>query len=187
VSAPSDLPPVVSRALDLSGRLGFFSSTRHETGRLLAALAASRTGTLAEFGTGCGVGSAWLASGMTERSRVVTAEVSRSLATQVRELFAAEDRVEVVAGDWSVLERYAPFALLFVDVRDAKRSPDAVADLIEPGGMVVLDDFTPCASWPPVYEGRVDVTREHWLVDERFTAVEVMVSADSSVVIAVRR
>lgn len=187
VSAPSDLPPVVSRALDLSGRLGFFSSTRHETGRLLAALAASRTGTLAELGTGCGVGSAWLASGMSAGSRVVTAELSASLAAQVSELFAVEDRVEVVAGDWSALERYAPFALLFVDVRDAKRSPDAVADLIEPGGMVVLDDFTPCAGWPPVYEGRVDVMREQWLTDERFTAVEVMVSVDSSVVLAVRR
>lgn len=187
VSAPSDLPPVVSRALDLSGRLGFFSSTRHETGRLLAALAASRTGTLAELGTGCGVGSAWLASGMSAGSRVVTAELSASLAAQVSELFAVEDRVEVVAGDWSALERYAPFALLFVDVRDAKRSPDAVADLTEPGGMVVLDDFTPCAGWPPVYEGRVDVMREQWLTDERFTAVEVMVSVDSSVVLAVRR
>lgn len=187
MSAPSDLPPVVSRALELSGRLGFFSSTRHETGRLLAALAASRTGTLAELGTGCGVGSAWLASGMTAGSRVVTAEVSASLAGQVSELFAAEDRVEVMAGDWSALERFAPFALLFVDVRDAKRSPDVVADLMEPGGMVVLDDFTPCASWPPVYEGRVDVMREQWLTDERFTCVEVMVSVDSSVVIAVRR
>lgn len=56
-----------------------------------------------------------------------------------------------------------------------------------PGGMVVLDDFTPCASWPPVYDGRVDVRRQQWLTDERFTAVEVLVSIDSSVVIAVRR
>lgn len=53
--------------------------------------------------------------------------------------------------------------------------------------MVVLDDFTPCASWPPVYDGRVDVMRQQWLSDERFTAVEVLVSIDSSVVIAVRR
>jgi predicted O-methyltransferase YrrM len=187
VSAPSDLPAVVSRALELSGRLGYFSSTRHETGRLLAALAASRTGTLAEFGTGCGVGSAWLASGMNQQSRVVTAEVAPRLAAEVATLFAADDRVEVVAGDWSALDQFAPFALLFVDVRDAKQSPDGIADLMEPGGMVVLDDFTPCASWPPVYAGRVDVMREQWLTDERFTSVEVMVSTDSSVVVAVHR
>jgi hypothetical protein len=58
---------------------------------------------------------------------------------------------------------------------------------MEPGGMVVLDDFTPCAGWPPVYSGRVDVVREQWLTDERFTSVEVMVSSDSSVVVAVHR
>jgi len=187
VSAPSDLPSVVTRALELSGRLGYFSSTRHETGRLLAALAASRTGTLAEFGTGCGVGSAWLASGMRSQSRVVTAELAPALAAEVSVLFADDDRVEVVTGDWSALERFAPFALLFVDVRDAKQSPDGIADLMEPGGMVVLDDFTPCAGWPPVYSGRVDVVREQWLTDERFTSVEVMVSSDSSVVVAVHR
>jgi hypothetical protein len=52
---------------------------------------------------------------------------------------------------------------------------------------VVLDDFTPCAQWPPVYEGRVDVMREQWLTDGRFTAVEVMVTDDASVVLAARR
>jgi predicted O-methyltransferase YrrM len=124
---------------------------------------------------------------MRSQSRVVTAELAPALAAEVSVLFADDDRVEVVAGDWSALERFAPFALLFVDVRDAKQSPDGIADLMEPGGMVVLDDFTPCAGWPPVYSGRVDVVREQWLTDERFTSVEVMVSSDSSVVVAVHR
>ena len=53
--------------------------------------------------------------------------------------------------------------------------------------MVVLDDFTPCSSWPPVYEGRVDVLREQWLTDERFTTVEVMVAPDNAVLIATKR
>ena len=52
---------------------------------------------------------------------------------------------------------------------------------------MVLDDFTPCAVWPPVYEGRVDVLRELWLTDERFTTVEVMVASDASVIIAAKR
>ena len=42
--------------------------------------------------------------------------------------------------------------------------------------MKVLDDFTPCQGWPPVYEGRVDTTREQWLTDKRFTTAEVMVA-----------
>jgi len=38
-----------------------------------------------------------------------------------------------------------------------------------------------------VLAGRVDVVREQWLADDRFTAVEVMVAEDASVVIATRR
>jgi predicted O-methyltransferase YrrM len=187
VSAPTEVPPVVRKALALSGEQGYLRSSRVETGRLLATLAASRSGTLAELGTGCGVGTAWLATGKHDDARVVTVEIEPALAEKVRDLFAGEPDVEVIAGDWTTLATYAPFSLLFVDVRDAKESPDSVADLIEPGGMVVLDDFTPCTTWPPIFEGRVDVLRETWLTDERFTAVDVMVAPDASVIVATRR
>lgn len=187
VSAPTDVPPLVTRALELSRREGFITATRHETGRLLATLAAACTGTLAELGTGCGVGSAWLRSGIGDNARVVTAELNPELAEKVQEIYADTPEIQVLAGDWTTLEQYAPFSLLFVDVRDVKRSVEAVCDLMEPGGIVILDDFTPCDSWPPIFEGRVDVMREQWLSDSRFTAVEVMVAADSSVLIATRR
>jgi predicted O-methyltransferase YrrM len=187
VSAPTEVPAVVASALALSHRQGFLRSSRNETGRLLAALAASRSGTLAELGTGCGVGAAWLLSGKRDDAVVVTAEVDPKLADQVKALFGDQQGVDVVSGDWTELAAHAPFSLLFVDARDAKESVDAVADLIEPGGMVVLDDFTPSASWPPIYEGRVDSLREQWLTDDRFTSVEVMVTDDSSVILATRR
>lgn len=188
VSAPTELPPQVSAALDLSGRRGFVTSSRTETGRLLASLAASRTGTLGECGTGCGVGAAWLLSAVRPGSAVVTAEVDPDLAEAVSDLFAGDDRVTVLTGDWGALQEHGRFSLLFLDVREAKHSgADAVADMLEPGGIVVLDDFTPCSTWPPMYEGRVDVMREQWLTDERFTTVEVMVAPDAAVLIATRR
>ncbi|CAN5263644.1 class I SAM-dependent methyltransferase [soil metagenome] len=187
MSAPNEVPPLVARALDLSRKRGFITSTRNETGRLLATLAASRTGTLAELGTGCGVGSAWLSSGAPEGARIVSAELDPALAEVVQELFIDTDNVEVTSGDWSTLEKYAPFSLLFVDVRDVKQSVDIVADLMEPGGIAVLDDFTPSATWPPIFQGRVDVVREQWLIDERFAAVELMIADDASVIIATRR
>lgn len=188
MSAPTELPTIVAQALDLSRRKGFVTSSRLETGRLLATLAASSTGRLGECGTGCGVGAAWLASSARKGSRVITAELDESLAASVRDLFDDDDRVDVLTGDWSALQEYGPFSLLFLDVREAKRSgADLVADLLEPGGVVVLDDFTPSATWPPTYEGRVDTMREQWLTDERFTTVEVMVAADAAVLIAAKR
>ena len=187
MSAPTELPDLVTATLDLSRQKGFITSTRHETGRLLATLAASRAGTLAELGTGCGVGSAWLSSGAGPRARIVSAELDPQLAEQVQHIFADTDNVEVISGDWSSLERYAPFSLLFVDVREVMESVDVIADLVEQGGIVVLDDFTPSAFWPPITDGRVDTVREQWLTDDRFAAAEMLIDADASLIIATRR
>jgi predicted O-methyltransferase YrrM len=188
VSAPPELPPLVSAALSLSGRRGFVSSTRNETGRLLATLAASKTGIVGELGTGCGVGSAWLRSGAVEGTKIVTAESDPQLAQVVAELFAEDEQIEVVSADWTALIERGPFALLFVDAREAKLSArDIIADVVEPGGFVVLDDFTPSPVWPPMYEGRVDMLRQDWLMDKRFTTVEVMVAPDAAVLLATRR
>jgi predicted O-methyltransferase YrrM len=188
MSAPPDLPDVVRRAFDVSRRAGFVSFCRNETGRLLATLAATRSGRLAEFGTGCGVGTAWLRSGIRDDSRILTAELDAKLADAAAKIFVDDDRVEVLAADWSTLLDKGPFSLLFLDSRDSKGAgPDAIAEIVEPGGVVVLDDFTPCSSWPPVFEGRVDVLREGWLTDERFTTAEVMVATDASVLIATKR
>jgi predicted O-methyltransferase YrrM len=188
VSAPPEVPDVVARAFDVSRRRGFVNFCRNETGRLLATLAATRSGTLAEFGTGTGVGTAWLRSGIRGGSRIVSAELDRKLAGAAAEIFTGDPQVEVVAADWSTLRDRGPFSLLFLDAREPKNSgPDAVADLVESGGVVVLDDFTPCPSWPPVYGGRVDTLRELWLTDDRFTTVEVMVAADTAVLIATKR
>jgi predicted O-methyltransferase YrrM len=188
MSAPPELPPIVSRAFDVSRKAGYVSFCRNETGRLLATLAATRGGTLAEFGTGCGVGTAWLRSGVRNGARILTAELDPKLATAAQEIFVDDPQVEVLAADWSTLRDKGPYSLLFLDAS----SPDdagveSVADLVEPGGIVVLDDFVPCELWPPITGGRVDTLREDWLTDERFTTVEVMVAQDASALIATRR
>ena len=187
MSAPPDLPDVVSRAFAVSRRAGYVSFCRNETGRLLATLAATRGGTMAEFGTGCGVGTAWLRSGLRGETRIVTAELDERLAGGASRIFADDPQVEVLAADWSTLLDKGPFSLLFLDSGEPTDvGVDAMADLVEEGGLVVLDDFTPCELWPPISGGRVDTLREQWLTDERFTAVEVMVAPDASALIATR-
>ncbi|MEZ5097924.1 MAG: class I SAM-dependent methyltransferase [Nocardioides sp.] len=188
MSAPPEVPDIVARAFDVSRRAGYVSFCRNETGRLLAALAATRAGTLAEFGTGCGVGTAWLRSGVRPGARILTAELDPALAGAAAEIFADDPQVEVLSADWATLHDRGPFSLLFLDSGQPDDvTVDAVADLVEDGGIVVLDDFAPCESWPPVAYGRVDTLREQWLTDERFTAVEVMVARDASAVVATRR
>lgn len=189
MSAPPELPDVVSRAFAVSRKAGYVSFCRNETGRLLATLAATRGGTMAEFGTGCGVGTAWLRSGVRgDEVKIVTAELDARLADAAAEIFVDDPQVEVLAADWSTLLDKGPFSLLFLDSGEPTEvGVDAVADLVEDGGIVVLDDFTPCEMWPPISGGRVDTLRERWLTDDRFTTVEVMVASDASTLIATKR
>ena len=188
MSAPPDLPDIVARAFDVSRKAGYVSFCRNETGRLLAALAATRGGVLAEFGTGCGVGTAWLRSGVRPGARIITAELDPRLAGAAQEIFEDDKQVEVLSADWSTLRDQGPFSLLFLDSGEPTEvGVDSIADLVEEGGIVVLDDFAPCEGWPPVSYGRVDTLREAWLTDERFTAVEVMVAPDATAIIATRR
>ena len=186
MSAPPELPELVVRALRLSLERGYVQASRTETGRLLATLAATRSGTIAECGTGCGVGAAWLRSGAPKSTRVITAELDPGLAHRVMEMFAGDD-IDVMHADWSTLTGHAPFSLIFLDATSARGWPrEEIVELIEEGGMIVLDDFTPCPTWPPLDRGRVDALRLAWLSDERFTSVDVLVAEDTSVLIAVK-
>lgn len=189
MSAPTELPDVVARAHDASRRAGYAGFCRNETGRLLATLAATREGTMAEFGTGVGVGTAWLRSGVCgDKTRIITAELDPRLARAAEAIFADDDSVDVLSADWSTLADKGPFSLLFLDSGEPEAvTPERISELVESGGIVVLDEFVPCESWPPLSNGRVDQLRESWLLDPRFTAVEVLVAADSSVVIATKR
>ena len=166
---------------------GYVQASRTETGRLLAALAATRTGTIAECGTGCGVGAAWLRSGAPKTTRVITAELDPELAHGVMTMFADDD-IDVMHADWSSLAEHAPFSPIFMDAASAKDWPRVqITALLDEGGMIVLDDFVPCPTWPPLTRGRVDTLRLDWLSDERFTSVDVMVADDTSVIIAVKK
>ena len=166
---------------------GYVQASRTETGRLLATLAATRSGTIAECGTGCGVGAAWLRSGAPKETRVITAELDPELAHGVMDMFANDD-IDVMHANWTSLAEHAPFSLIFLDAQSAKSWPrEEMIELVETGGMIVLDDFTPCPSWPPLDRGRVDTLRLEWLSDDRFTTVDVMVAEDTSVIIAVKR
>jgi predicted O-methyltransferase YrrM len=183
----ADLPPLVSAAVALAVRSGFAWSCRPEQGRLLRVLAGGvGAGTIGETGTGCGVGLAWLASGTSTGGRLVSVERDAARAASAREVFANVPEVTVVAGDWRDLPG-APFDLLVLDgggQGKGTEEPLAPADWLRPGGLLVIDDFTPMSGWPPVHEGRPDAARLHWLRHPRLAAAEVRVAPDSATIVA---
>ena len=108
----TELPSVVQQALALTDRLQFARSCSDEFGRLLRTLAAHcRGGRVAEIGTGCGVGAAWVVSALTSTASFVTVDLDPERAAAVRELFQDYPAVRVLEGDWRNLAAEAPFKL----------------------------------------------------------------------------
>jgi predicted O-methyltransferase YrrM len=178
------LPPLVSRAERRAAELRFERSCSRDTGALLHVLAGARgRARVGEIGTGAGVGAAWIVSALEPTVPFVTVEVEPRLAAPAADLFRGDENVRVLTGDWhAVLPDEAPFDLLFYD-GGGKQRPDLdgeqVIALLAPRGIVVMDDLTP---------GRTehDVVRDFWLGHRALAAVELAVSAEESVIVAVR-
>ena len=179
------LPPLVEKALAQTERLGFEKSCLPEVGRLLHALAASRgRERVAEIGTGTGVGAAWIVSALAPGVRFLTAEIEPERANAARELFAADEDVRVLEGDWrELLPPEAPFDLLFFDAQKQLRPQEdgeLVVGLLAPGGIAVLDDLTPGFAGP-------DAVREFWLGRPDLAATEILTTPSTAAILAVRR
>jgi predicted O-methyltransferase YrrM len=179
-----ELPPLVERALELEREVGFERSSIPEVGRLLHVLAGQRgRARVGEIGTGTGVGAAWIISALPPPVRFVTVELEAGRAAAADRLFAEDENVKVLHGDWrELMPPEGPFDLLFYD-GGGKQRPDLdgeeVVGLLAPGGTVVLDDLTP---------GRVgpDAVREFWLEHPQLAAIELLTTPKTAVIVAIR-
>ena len=184
----TDLPPLVAAAVAAARSAGFEYSCLPEQGRLLQVLAAGvGAGVIGETGTGYGVGLAWLASGAHPDARLISVERDPARAEAAAQVFADDSRVQVRCGEWTKLSQEAPFDLLVLDgggQGKADEPPLDPGDWLQPGGLVVLDDFTPMTSWPPIFDGQPDTARVYWMSHPRLRAAEVRVTPAAAAIVA---
>jgi predicted O-methyltransferase YrrM len=176
-------PAPVTRALAIERELGFERSCIPEVGRLLHVLAAQRgRNRVGELGTGCGVGAAWIVSALSPAVPFVTVELDETRAQAATELFADDENVRVLQGDWhELMPPEAPFDLLFLD--SGKQHPEIdgedVVGLLAPGATIFMDDLTPGRPWP-------DLVREFWLNHPRIAAVEILTTPQTAAIVGTR-
>jgi predicted O-methyltransferase YrrM len=174
-------PPRVWRAVEATRRAGFALACLPEVGRLLR-FSAGLHGVLriCELGTAYGVGAAWIEAGMSPDATLLTVELDPDRARAARAMFADNPAIEVLDGDWSLALERGPFDMLFSDggPKRAPGDPEKLLPLVRTGAILVLDDFTPGADQ--------DVSREIWLRNPNYDALEVQVGADASVILARR-
>ncbi|GAA3288474.1 class I SAM-dependent methyltransferase [Dactylosporangium vinaceum] len=160
-------------------------------GRLLATLAAglpSRARVL-EIGTGVGVGTAWIVSGLLPRTDVSVTSIESDEAT------AAIAR----SGQWPAFVEFKVndaldyletpgegFDLIFADASGGKTEGlDRTLANLNPRGTLIVDDMTPVEGWPEDFRVKQDGVRRALLADPGLVAVEL--AHGTGVIIGVRR
>jgi len=93
----------------------------------------------------------------------------------------------VFAGDYTDLCSEGPFPLLALDGGGQGKGDEPPIDPAEwlvPGGVVVLDDFTPARGWPPTRRGEPDMARLHWLEHPALLATEFCTQPGAATIVA---
>jgi predicted O-methyltransferase YrrM len=201
-----EIPELVRQANSLAQELGFLlmpdgrpagyqgppSACIPEVGKLLSVLAAGYpNGKIAEFGTGAGVGTAWLICGLPANSKLISAEIDEKLVSRTRALFAKYSNVEIRHGDaFEVMKDEMPFDLLFLDtkIRQAlvPEKWDKFTEMVRVGGKIVFDDLIPIELWPSDWDALIDAKREFAFRNPRVIGTEVRTTATQVAIIATR-
>lgn len=179
-------PSLVERGIQLADSLGFEKSCLDEVGELLYVLAGHvQAGIIAEIGTGCGVGTAWIASATA--LDVFTVDNDEARVVAIEHLFSECSHVHSIGGDWEQILQYGPFQLVFVDAKPAKLGGiDKVVHFTQIGGLIVVDDLTPVEFWADEWKGKTDPVRDAWLHHKQLVSVEIRTSQKASAILARR-
>jgi predicted O-methyltransferase YrrM len=155
------LPPALAAIQADTARLGFSMASEPKTGAFLAALAAAKPGgRLLEIGTGTGVGTAWLLSGMDASARLDSIDTDRAVVDVAQRHLRGDARVAFRLEDGAAfLSRADPdtYDLVYADAWPGKFTHlDAALACIRQGGFYVIDDLLPQANWPEGHAEKVE-------------------------------
>ncbi|AHF16766.1 O-methyltransferase [Niabella soli] len=168
--------------------LGFDMPSDLQTGSLLKTLVASKPGgRILELGTGTGLGTSWILSGMDNRAQLITVE-NNGLLLAVAQEQLPDTRVQFVCADgyeWINSYKGESFDLIFADAMPGKYDlfEETVA-LLNPGGIYFIDDMLPQPNWPEGHAERVgDFIK---MLEQRRDVILTKLAWSTGIIIAIK-
>ena len=184
------VPPLVAAAQARARQRGFSMSCDPAVGALLAVLAGHlpEGSRVLELGTGTGVGTAWIVSGLAPRTDVTVLSVEKDPATAAA----------AASGDWpsfadlrcgdalEVLGAGGTFDLIFADAPGGKwEGLDRTIAALRPHGLLLVDDMTPGPDWDDSRRAAQDKVRQALLSAPELASAEL--AAGSGMILSARR
>jgi predicted O-methyltransferase YrrM len=153
-------------------------------------LAASKpNGRFLELGTGTGISTAWLLSGMDAGSTLISVDNDRKVQEVAGNSLRADGRLTLVTSvGLEFLRDQAPesFDFVFADAIPGKYEglEEALA-VVKVGGFYVIDDMLPQPNWPDGHAAKIPALIERLASEANFVILPLVWA--SGVVLAVRK
>lgn len=159
---------------------GFTMASDILTCSLLRTLAASKpSGKFLELGTGTGLSTSWILSGMDSNSTLISFDNDEALLAIAKEYLGDDNRLSLVhtdGEDWVKNNKGQKFDYIFADTWHGKYLLlDEVLEMLNTGGLYIVDDMLPQPNWPEGHqekainfvkylESRTDLvlTKQNW-------------------------
>ncbi|MEP7374190.1 MAG: class I SAM-dependent methyltransferase [Chitinophagaceae bacterium] len=146
------VPVEYQKIKEATAELKFNMASDLYTGSLLKTLAASKPcGRFLELGTGTGLATAWILSGLDTKSSLITIE-NNELLIDVAKKYINDSRVEFILADgyeWLKNYKEEKFDFIFADAMPGKYDLfNETIGLLKSGGLYIIDDMLPQPNWP---------------------------------------
>ncbi len=171
-------------------RLQFGMPSELLVGTLLRALAASKpAGHCLELGTGTGLATAWLLSGMDSASALTSVDTDAAVQAVARQALGNDGRLTLLLSDgleYLKAQERRSFDLVFADAMGGKyEGLEAALAVVRLGGFYVIDDMLPQPNWPEGHAAKIPWLMEQLARHPDFVMLPLVWS--SGVVVAVRK
>lgn len=139
---------------------GFTMPSEQKTGSLLRTLVSSKPdGQFLELGTGTGLSTAWILSGMNSKARLHSVDSDEKILNIARQYLGNDSRVIFHHTDGEkFINRTTPnsYDMIFADAWPGKYNLlDETLSLLKIGGFYVIDDMSPQPNWPEGHDQNV--------------------------------